>query len=234
MSAVRIYLPDNSFKEFDHEPTVLEVANSIGPRLAKDTLGGKVEGESEILDLRFKLKNGSKLKIITSKDPERYVRQASHMGGETTASESDSEIDDATNTSHHSTASPGIRYNNPAYSSATSLEQMGLEGDTTCKCCVRFVSCAVSRDGAFLTNVLVLQTTKCRLTCSCVNPCPACNTAKSIRPMRRLSWPAIHSPIHIHGTPCRGIASCGAHEGMRQSCACCEARRRIKSSRRSS
>lgn len=70
MSAVRIYLPDNSFKEFDHEPTVLEVANSIGPRLAKDTLGGKVEGESEILDLRFKLKNGSKLKIITSKDPE--------------------------------------------------------------------------------------------------------------------------------------------------------------------
>jgi threonyl-tRNA synthetase len=70
MSAVRIYLPDNSFKEFDHEPTVLEVANSIGPRLAKDTLGARVEGESEIVDLRFKLKNGSKIKIITPKDPD--------------------------------------------------------------------------------------------------------------------------------------------------------------------
>ncbi len=70
MSAIRIVLPDNSVKTFDHEPTVLEVANSIGPRLAKDTLGGKVDGSNEIVDLRFKLKDGSKLKIITIKDPD--------------------------------------------------------------------------------------------------------------------------------------------------------------------
>jgi len=70
MSAVRIFLPDNSVKTFDHEPTVLEVAESIGPRLAKDTLGGKVEGEPEVLDLRAKLKDGSKLKILTVKDRE--------------------------------------------------------------------------------------------------------------------------------------------------------------------
>jgi threonyl-tRNA synthetase len=57
-------------KTFDHEPTVLEVANSIGPRLAKDTLGGRVEGIDDIVDLRFKLKDGAKLKIITIKDPE--------------------------------------------------------------------------------------------------------------------------------------------------------------------
>jgi len=70
MSSVRIRLPDNSEKTFDHEPTVLEVANSIGPRLAKDTLGGLIEGESEVVDLRHKLKDGQKLKIVTPKDPE--------------------------------------------------------------------------------------------------------------------------------------------------------------------
>ncbi len=70
MSAIRIFLPDNSVKTFDHEPTVLEVAESIGPRLAKDTLGGRVEGIDEVVDLRFKLKDGSKVKIITPKDPD--------------------------------------------------------------------------------------------------------------------------------------------------------------------
>lgn len=70
MSAVRIYLPDNSVKTFDHEPTILEVAESIGPRLAKDTLGGLVNGQKEVLDLRSTLKDGSHLKIITPKNPE--------------------------------------------------------------------------------------------------------------------------------------------------------------------
>lgn len=70
MSSVRIYLPDNSEKTFDHEPTVLELANSIGPRLAKDTLGGRVEGRPDIVDLRYRLKDGDKVKIITPKDPD--------------------------------------------------------------------------------------------------------------------------------------------------------------------
>jgi threonyl-tRNA synthetase len=70
MSAVKIYLPDNSSKTFDHEPTILEVAESIGPRLAKDTLGGLVDGGKEIKDLRFSLKDGSRVRIITPKDPE--------------------------------------------------------------------------------------------------------------------------------------------------------------------
>lgn len=68
MSSVRIVLPDNSTKEFTQEPTVLEVAKAIGPRLANDTLGGFVNGE--IVDLRTKLKDGTKLKIITTKDRE--------------------------------------------------------------------------------------------------------------------------------------------------------------------
>lgn len=70
MSSISIILPDNSKKTFDHEPTVLEVAESIGPRLAKDTLGGKIEGSSDIIDLRHKLKDGSKLSIITTKSEE--------------------------------------------------------------------------------------------------------------------------------------------------------------------
>ncbi|MBL7543804.1 MAG: threonine--tRNA ligase [Bdellovibrionaceae bacterium] len=67
MLSISVILPDNSKKTFDHEPTVLEVAESIGPRLAKDTLGGKVNGSSEIVDLRFKLKDGMRLEIITIK-----------------------------------------------------------------------------------------------------------------------------------------------------------------------
>tara|TARA_B110001454_G_scaffold219203_1_gene252131 strand:+ start:45733 stop:47673 length:1941 start_codon:yes stop_codon:yes gene_type:complete len=70
MSSISIILPDNSKKTFDHEPTVLEVAESIGPRLAKDTLGGKIDGTSDIIDLRQKLKDGSKLSIITVKSDE--------------------------------------------------------------------------------------------------------------------------------------------------------------------
>src|SRR5689334_18553390 len=68
MSAVRISLPDNSVKEFAHEPTVLELAQSIGPRLAKDTLGGLVNDAQEVVDLRYRLKNGDKVKIVTIKD----------------------------------------------------------------------------------------------------------------------------------------------------------------------
>jgi threonyl-tRNA synthetase len=70
MSQVSIILPDNSIKNFDHEPSVLEVAQSIGPRLAKETLGGIVNNGEHVQDLRYKLKNNDKLKIITSKDPQ--------------------------------------------------------------------------------------------------------------------------------------------------------------------
>lgn len=69
MSAVRIFLPDNSVKEFDHEPTVLEVAQSIGPRLAKDTLGATLNDSTEVVDVRTKLATETKIKLITSKDP---------------------------------------------------------------------------------------------------------------------------------------------------------------------
>lgn len=70
MSDVKIFLPDQSFKVFDHEPTALEVAESIGPRLAKDTLGVRIDKSSEIGDFRWPLKNNSQIQLITTKSPE--------------------------------------------------------------------------------------------------------------------------------------------------------------------
>ena len=67
---IKIYLPDQSYKEFDHAPTALEVAESIGSKLAKDTVGVRVDGSKEILDLRLPLKDGSKIELITVKSPE--------------------------------------------------------------------------------------------------------------------------------------------------------------------
>ncbi len=70
MSEVRIILPDNSVKTFPHEPSALDVALSIGPRLAKDTLGVKLNGSKEITDLRLPLKDGTKIELITTKSVE--------------------------------------------------------------------------------------------------------------------------------------------------------------------
>lgn len=70
MSEIKIILPDNSVKTFDHEPTTLEVAQSIGPRLAKDTLGAKINGSKEVIDFRHPLKDGTKLEIVTVKSAE--------------------------------------------------------------------------------------------------------------------------------------------------------------------
>lgn len=70
MSAVRIVLPDNTVKEFNQAPTILDVAQSIGSRLAKDTVGGLVNGEKEVSDLRRRLQDQDRLKIVTLQMPE--------------------------------------------------------------------------------------------------------------------------------------------------------------------
>ncbi len=67
---INILLPDNSVKTFEFEPSTLDVANAIGARLAKDTLGAKINGLPEVIDLRTPLKDGTKLQIITTKSPE--------------------------------------------------------------------------------------------------------------------------------------------------------------------
>lgn len=70
MSEVQIILPDDSVKKFDHNPTVLEVAETIGTRLAQDTVGGMINGSKEVIDLRTPLEDGTRLSIVTVRSPE--------------------------------------------------------------------------------------------------------------------------------------------------------------------
>ena len=70
MKQINIILPDNSVKTFDHEPTTLDVANSIGARLAKDTLGAKLNGAKDVIDFRIPLVDGTKIEIVTTKSAE--------------------------------------------------------------------------------------------------------------------------------------------------------------------
>ncbi len=65
---VRVSLPDGSEREFPAGITVLEVAEAIGPRLARDTVAGIVNGD--LVDLRTPLTADADLRIITPKDPE--------------------------------------------------------------------------------------------------------------------------------------------------------------------
>ncbi len=79
---IKIHLPDQSIKEFEQEPTVLEVAASIGSKLAKDTVGARINNEKEIIDLRTKLSDGTSIEIVTAKseDGREVIRHsAAHV-----------------------------------------------------------------------------------------------------------------------------------------------------------
>ena len=65
---VRVSLPDGSAREFPAGATVLEVAEAIGPRLARDTVAGLVDGQ--LVDLRTPIKDDVELRIVTTRDPE--------------------------------------------------------------------------------------------------------------------------------------------------------------------
>ncbi|RUO21766.1 threonine--tRNA ligase [Aliidiomarina haloalkalitolerans] len=63
-----ITLPDGSKREFDRPVSVLDVANDIGPGLAKATVAGRVNGE--LVDACDVIENDATLAIITPKNPE--------------------------------------------------------------------------------------------------------------------------------------------------------------------
>jgi threonyl-tRNA synthetase len=63
-----ITLPDGSQREFDHAVTVLNVAEDIGPGLAKATLAGRVDGE--LVDASYTIRDDAELAIITGKNEE--------------------------------------------------------------------------------------------------------------------------------------------------------------------
>ncbi len=66
MTVVR--LPDGSERVFDHPVTVLDVASSIGPGLARAAIAGKVDGK--LIDVSGLIGSDSDLAIITEKDAE--------------------------------------------------------------------------------------------------------------------------------------------------------------------
>ncbi len=65
---VTITLPDGNKRSFDTSVTVLQVAASIGPGLAKAALAGKVNGTE--VDTSYLLETDVQLSILTARDPE--------------------------------------------------------------------------------------------------------------------------------------------------------------------
>ena len=66
MTVVR--LPDGSERIFDQPVTILDVATSIGPGLARAAIAGKINGK--LVDVYSQVKDDSELAIITEKDAE--------------------------------------------------------------------------------------------------------------------------------------------------------------------
>lgn len=65
---ITITLPDGSKREFDGPVTVMQVAESIGPGLAKATVAGKVDGRQ--VDASDLIDRDASLQILTPRDPE--------------------------------------------------------------------------------------------------------------------------------------------------------------------
>lgn len=69
---MKVQLPDGSTKELPGGATVADLAASIGPRLAKDAIAGKVNDKP--VDLDAPLPEGAKVEVVTPKtDPGRYI-----------------------------------------------------------------------------------------------------------------------------------------------------------------
>ncbi|HIY70267.1 MAG TPA: threonine--tRNA ligase [Candidatus Luteimonas excrementigallinarum] len=65
---ITITLPDGSKREFDGPVSAMQVAESIGPGLAKATVAGKVDGR--LVDASDLISQDAQLQIITSRDQE--------------------------------------------------------------------------------------------------------------------------------------------------------------------
>ncbi len=63
-----IRLPDGSVKRFDAPVTVAEVAQAIGPGLARAAIAGKVDGK--LVDTSYRIDHDAGLSIITERDKE--------------------------------------------------------------------------------------------------------------------------------------------------------------------
>ncbi len=80
MDSIRIRFPDGSEKSFPRGTTPLEVAQSIGPRLAQAAIVAKTNGK--LIDLKTPLQEDTELRILTDKDPEAlevYRHSSAHV-----------------------------------------------------------------------------------------------------------------------------------------------------------
>jgi threonyl-tRNA synthetase len=68
MSEIQIRLPDGKTLAMPVGTTILEIAQSIGPGLAKAALGGRVDGE--LVDLRAPIDADASIEVVTSRDPD--------------------------------------------------------------------------------------------------------------------------------------------------------------------
>jgi threonyl-tRNA synthetase len=78
--SIQVKLPDGSTKEVPKGTTALDVAKSIGPRLADVALAAKTNGN--LIDLTRPLDSDTDLRIITEKDPEAlevYRHSSAHL-----------------------------------------------------------------------------------------------------------------------------------------------------------
>jgi len=79
---ITITLPDGSRREFEHPVSVMDVAQAIGPGLAKATVAGRVDGK--LVDASDRIEHDATLQIITPKDDDgvEIIRHsAAHLVG---------------------------------------------------------------------------------------------------------------------------------------------------------
>ncbi len=79
---ITITLPDGSRREFDQPVTVMDIAQSIGPGLAKATIAGRVDGK--LVDASDVVEHDATLQIITARDEagvEIIRHSAAHLVG---------------------------------------------------------------------------------------------------------------------------------------------------------
>lgn len=80
MPSILITFPDGTSKELPQGVTALEVARSLGPRLAAEAVAAKVDGR--LVDLSFPIESSGPVQIITPSSPEAleiYRHSAAHL-----------------------------------------------------------------------------------------------------------------------------------------------------------
>ncbi len=78
--SIHVKLPDGSVKEVPKGTTALEIAKSIGQRLADAALAAKTNGD--LIDLTKPLEKDTDLRLLTDKDPEAlevYRHSSAHL-----------------------------------------------------------------------------------------------------------------------------------------------------------